>query len=155
MFLRFLADDGTGLVAPGTPIGSRNRGFSLSFSIQIVFCCFWVFFWVGVWFLRSHTGHFGPLLLALGSPVAPLLAVLVQQFYDFNIFYFSKFCWFSWIVKNTPCFLGFWPMLGLAWWPLGLPLGLVTVFFHWVLLPGGTAEAGWRTTWEPHEYPYI
>jgi len=22
-------------------------------------------------------------------------------------------------------------------------------------LPGGTADAGWRTTWETHEYPYM
>ena len=39
MFLRFLADGGTGLVALGTPVGSRNRGFSLSFSVQVGYGC--------------------------------------------------------------------------------------------------------------------
>ena len=48
MFLRFLADDGTGLVAPGTPIGSRNRGFSLNFLAFLVMgvqniLCFHIF----------------------------------------------------------------------------------------------------------------
>ena len=39
MFLRFLADVGTVLVAPGTPIGSRNRGFSLSFFSFLGYGC--------------------------------------------------------------------------------------------------------------------
>ena len=58
----------------------------------------------------------------------------MQQFYDFSIVYFSYFCWFLRILKNTSWFLGFWPMMGLGWWPLGLPLGLVTEVFHWVFL---------------------
>ena len=39
MFLRFLADVGTGLVALGTPVGSRDRGFSLSFSVLVGYGC--------------------------------------------------------------------------------------------------------------------
>ena len=39
MFLRFLADGGTGLVALGAPVGSRNRGFSLSFSGLVGYGC--------------------------------------------------------------------------------------------------------------------
>ena len=58
----------------------------------------------------------------------------VEQFYDFSIVYFSYFCWFLRILKNTSCFLGFWPMVGLGWWLSGLPLGLVTEVFHWVFL---------------------
>ena len=43
-------------------------------------------------FLRvpwASVGSLWTLLSPLGSPVAPLLAVLEQQFYDFSIFYFS------------------------------------------------------------------
>ena len=39
MFLRFLSDGGTGLVALGAPVGSRNRGFSLSFSGLVGYGC--------------------------------------------------------------------------------------------------------------------
>ena len=39
MFLRFLSDGGTGLVTLGAPVGSRNRGFSLSFSVLVGYGC--------------------------------------------------------------------------------------------------------------------
>ena len=99
MFLRFLAYVGTGLVALGAPVGSRDRGFSLSFSVQVGSGCqkhimflynfyrtlifhgvfpFKLCFDVAVFFesacglLGPLLGHFGTLLSPLGSSLAPL-----------------------------------------------------------------------------------
>ena len=80
MFLRFLADDGTGLVALGTPLGSRNRGFSLSlFSFLGYGCPKHIMFLYN--FYRTLSDFSKCVLL--------LLAFLMEQFYDFSIVYFS------------------------------------------------------------------
>ena len=100
MFLRFLSDGGTGLVALGAPVGSRDRGFSLSFSVLVGYGCpkhtmflynfnrtlkkhavvpFKLCFDVAGSFFESVCvllgpllGYFGTFLSPLGSPLAPL-----------------------------------------------------------------------------------